>query len=88
MKVVGFEPSLQSYLIFLAGCCYTVRHFIVAQISDVWQRAKPNLESAGSFVLLFLQGSLNFPFGEDKTVLIYGNFERFLPNGALFGLVM
>lgn len=35
----------------------------------------------------FLQGTLNYPFGEDQTMQIYGAFEGF-PLSALFGSVI
>ena len=37
----------------------------------------------------YFQGSLNYPFGEDQTLQMYGNFGEFFPyNSALFGLVI
>ena len=52
-----------------------------------------SLSGGGCFVSslvddLMTQGSLNYPFGRNQTMQMYGHFEGFPLNSALFGLVI
>ena len=54
----------------------------------MWKPRGPGLPPKCGKGYEFLQGSLNYLFGGDQTMQIYGDFEGFSLNSALFGLVI
>ena len=62
-----------------------MKFFCLCEILELALQAWEIVEICFTFLK---QGSLNYPFGRNQTMQMYGNFEGFPLDSALFGLVI